>query len=205
MPKMPKPQHKRLTSAGKFSSKARRPAPSVGKAFQLDVAGFYLRSLRKPDATSDFVNWMNDADLLAGMNLPAFNMTTADLQDYIAKANNLHKYLIGIFTKPDLRLIGFYQIDVTLLHRRASITAAIGDKQWWGKGALKETARPLVDAFFEHRNIDKMTLRITSQNKKILFSLMGTRFKHEGCLKQEVLTPDGRRLDLHVFGRAKNP
>jgi len=66
-------------------------------------------------------------------------------------------------------------------------------------------ARPLVDAFFEHRNIDKMTLRITSQNKKILFSLMGTRFKHEGCLKQEVLTPDGRRLDLHVFGRAKNP
>ena len=119
MPKMPKPQHKRLTAAGKFSSKARRPAPSVGKAFQLDVAGFYLRSLRKPDATSDFVNWMNDADLLAGMNLPAFNMTTADLQDYIAKANNLHKYLIGIFTKPDLRLIGFYQIDVTLLHRRA--------------------------------------------------------------------------------------
>ena len=204
MPKLPRSKPKKLATSGKFTS-ARRPAPPKGKAFQLDLDGFYLRSLRKPDANADFISWMNDADMLAGMNLPAFNMSAADLQGYIGRADNLHKYLIGIFTKPDMKLIGFFQIDVNLLHRRASMTAAIGDKDWWGKGLLREISPRVVDAFFESRNIDKMTLRVTSQNKKILFSLMGSPFKHEGCLKQEVLTPDGRRLDIHAFGRLKNP
>lgn len=203
MPKMPKTKQPRLSTSGKMSSKARIPAPPQGKAFQLDLDEYYLRSLRKPDANTEFTEWLNDADLLAGMNLPAFNMTVQDLQNYIGRANNLHKYLIGIFAKPDMKLIGFFQIDVTLLHRRASMTAAIGEKEWWGKGVLKDTARPLVEAFFEHRNIDKMSLRITSKNRKILFSLMGTKFKHEGCLEKEVLTPEGERLDLHMFARVK--
>ncbi|MEO1160931.1 MAG: GNAT family protein [Pseudomonadota bacterium] len=205
MPKMPQTKQSRLSTSGKLKNQRRMPEPRQGKAFQLDLEHYYLRSLRKPDANSDFTEWMNDAELLAGMNLPAFNMTVQDLQNYIGGANNLDKYLIGIFTKPDMKLIGFFQVDVSLLHRRASLTAAIGEKDWWGKGVLKETARPLVDMFFEHRNIDKMSLRITSKNRKILFSLMGTRFKHEGCLKQEVLAPGGERLDVHVFGRTKIP
>jgi len=205
MPKMPQSKQSRLSLSATLRPKSRMPEPPKGEPFQLDLDDYFLRSLRKPDANSAFTGWMNDPELLAGMNLRAFNMTLQDLQNYIGRANNLDKYMIGVFAKPDMKLIGFYQIDVSLLHRRASITAAIGEKEWWGKGVLKDTARPLVDAFFENRNIEKMSLKITSKNRKILFSLIGTRFKHEGCLVQEVLTPNGDRVDLHVFGRTKNP
>ena len=198
MPRMPTTKKKLPLSAKDFP-----PAPQ-GKAFQLDLKTYYLRSLRKPDASTNFTEWMNDADVLFGLNLGAFNMTVPDLKHYIGTANNLTKYLIGIFTKPDMRLIGFYQIDVNLMHKRGSMTAAIGEKEMWGKSVLKETAPPLVESLFQNRGLDKISLRIVSKNKRILFSLMGTRFKHEGCLRQEVLTPSGERLDVNVFARMKN-
>lgn len=180
-------------------------APPPGRPFQADAGEFVLRSLKPSDASATFTDWMSDPEVIAGMNLPPFDMTVEDLQNYIARADNRNKYLIGIFAKPEKKLIGFYQIDVNLLHRKAEMTAAIGDKAWWGKGVFKKTAGPLVDEFFKSRNIGKMSVRVTSQNKKILYSLMGSRFKHEGCLRQDVLTPDGRRLDVNLFARLKNP
>ena len=204
MPRLPKP------STGVHSSTGRKnPVPlgrpaSQGKAFQLDRDEFYLRSLRHTDASPEFAGWMNDPEVVSGINIPELNMSVERLARYITTFDNLRKYLIGIFVKPDMKLIGFYQIDVDVRHRRGTITAVIGNRDWWGEGVFKRTSPGLVDAFFEHRNIDKMSVRITSRNKKILYSLMGTRFKHEGCLKGEVLAPDGQRLDIHIFGRLKS-
>lgn len=199
MPRMPKAKQNLVASPRSMPMTTRQ-----GKAFQLDLKDYYLRSLRKPDANFAFTEWMNDPDVLFGLNLPAFNMDVENLKNYIGTANNLTKYLIGIFTKPEMRLVGFYQIDVNLMHKRGSITAAIGEKELWGKSVLRETSAPLVESFFQNRDVDKLSLRIISKNKRILFSLMGTRFKHEGCLRQEVLTPSGERLDVNVFARVKN-
>ncbi len=202
---MPKTRSTGSASRRQMRSRAEVGVPAFarGKAFQLELDQYYLRTLRHADASLEFTRWMNDPDVVAGMNIPKLNMSVEDLSKFIGTFDNLKKYLVGIFVKPDMQLIGFYQIDVDLRHRRGVITAVVGNRQWWGKGVFRNSARPMVDAFFATRDIDKMTLRVTSRNKKVLYSLMTSSFKYEGCLKEEVLAPDGQRLDIHVFGRLK--
>jgi len=205
MPKIPKTRSTGSALPRQMRGNAGVGVPTFarGKAFQLELDQYYLRTLRHTDASLEFTQWMNDPDVVTGMNIPKLNMSVENLSRFIGTFDNLKKYIIGIFVKPDMQLIGFYQIDVDLKHRRGVITAAVGNRHWWGKGVFRTTARPMVDAFFETRDIDKMTLRVTSSNKKILYSLMTSSFSYEGCLKEEVLAPDGQRLDIHVFGRVK--
>lgn len=171
----------------------------------IETNGFLLRTLTPADVTPDFVKWINSPELLAGLNLPALGFTKEKLAQFIASFDNLHNYFVGIFVPKTNQMIGFYTMDVNLIHKNGNITTGIGESAFEGKGVLWATIDALLDHFFIYRDLFKVTARILSSNRRMIFNFVNnTRFAFEARMYKECLGQDGKRKDLLVFAAFKD-
>src|SRR5690606_23748451 len=134
-------------------------------------ASFHLRTLNPADATPRLISWLQEEGLLRGLNVQRREWTLDQLKAFIASYDNIHRYLVGIFESGD-SLIGFYTLDVNLLHKSAQITAAIGDNSFVGRNVLIETGKPFVEYLFARRDIEKVSARVLASNKRVVFNFM---------------------------------
>lgn len=185
-------------------------SPGVARVWPVRLktpGGYALRSLVAADAGAPFIDWLGDAEILAGLNIPRIDWTVDVLRRFIGSFDGISRHLIGIFADDDpTLLIGFYVVEVNLQHRAAQITTAVGDPRYLGRNVLQDTTPTLVSHFFDKRNVEKIGARILARNRRILFHLMNSPlFAFECVLRQEVLSPKGSREDLLLFAAFKNP
>jgi len=172
-------------------------------AVSIETNDYVVRSLSPNDVTEQFLSWFNEPNMLSGLNLENLNFTIERLRSFIATFDNHRNYFLGIFYNDEI--VGFYTIDVNLVHRTGSITTGIGNNKFLGKNTLRLTIDAVLDYFYAHRNIEKFTARILSKNYAMLFNFRDNmRFFLEAHLKRECRAPDGRRLDLLIFASHKD-
>lgn len=172
----------------------------AGAPVYIETNGFLLRSLTAADATPRFLQWLNSPELLNGMNLPPLNFTQQSLAQFISSFDNRNGYLIGIFDMKQKLLIGFYTIDVNLMHKVANITAGMGEHAYPGKSVLWATNDALFDHFFAFRDIEKFSARVLASNRRMLFTFIGSpRFSLEARLYKDCVGLNGQRVDVLVF------
>jgi RimJ/RimL family protein N-acetyltransferase len=191
------------SAAGKPGGAAAKPG---GARLLVVTENFRLRSLQPRDVTPRFVEWYQDDDMRAGLNIGPRNWTVVEMQQFVMSFDNLARYIIGIFHKQSETLVGFYTLDVNLQHKTAQMAAGIGEREFWGKNVLIETTPRLVRHLFDFRGIDKVAAPVLAKNRRILFQFMVPDiFTFEGRLHQEVLEPSGKRIDLVLFSALKSP
>ncbi|MFC3550367.1 GNAT family N-acetyltransferase [Lysobacter cavernae] len=182
-----------------------QPARAPPALVTIETNGFLLRTLVPADVTPRFVEWINDARMREGLNLPELGFTAERLAQFIAGFDGVHHHFIGIFDRANGLLLGFYTLDVSLAHKVGNITASIGEPEYAGQRVFWRTIDALLDHFFTFRNIDKITARILAKNHGMLFNFVGnTRFVCEARLRKECLTPAGERVDVLVFASFKD-
>jgi RimJ/RimL family protein N-acetyltransferase len=179
--------------------------PVLQRSVMLETNGFVLRSLVPDDINPRVLSWLSAGEMMQGLNLASLNFALGQLREFVGKFDNLRNYFIGIFDKSNGLLIGFYTIDVDLRHRVGQITTGIGEPAYLGKGTLWATIDALLDHFYVERNVDKISARILAKNYRMLFNFKDNpRFVLEGCLREECLAPDGKRVDILLFASYKN-
>jgi RimJ/RimL family protein N-acetyltransferase len=162
--------------------------------------GFVLRSLSRADVTDRFIEWLGSTPMLTGLNLPGRAFDRAQVENMVARGDNLNIYLIGIFEAKSGLLVGFYEVDVNQFHRTAYLTAGIGESAWLGQNVLYVTSDALLDYFFNSCGIDKVTTHVHTRNLRMVYNFVNNlRFVFELCLRDECLMADGRRADMYVF------
>ena len=176
-----------------------------GAPVYIETNGYLLRSLVPADVTPRFLQWMNSPELLSGLNLPALNFTSASLAQFIAGFNNLNNYLVGIFDLKTKLLIGFYALDVSLLHKVGNVTTGIGEPDYLGKKVFWATEDAFHDYFFTYRDLYKITARVLATNRRMLFNFIGSpTFVLEGRLYKECIVKGGKRSDVLLFSVFKD-
>ncbi|MBM7322259.1 GNAT family N-acetyltransferase [Brucella sp. RRSP16] len=161
---------------------------------------YCVRSLLPSDVTRDFLSWFSKEDILRGLNLADLDFDVEKLRRFVAGFDNVHNYMLGIFSRKTNLLIGFYTLDVNLQHKVGVITTAIGHDAHRGAGVMWETIDGVLDYFYDNRDIEKITARVLAKNYSMLFNLkQNLRFVLEARLRHEARAPDGRRLDVLVF------
>ncbi len=139
------------------------------------------------------------------LNMPVRRSTRENLLKYIGGTDNARVYLIGIFAKAMGLHVGFYQIDVTPMHRTAGFNVVIGDKQYWGKNAVNETRAALLTEFFERRGLEKAWGQPLARNFPMIFNYKQQGWRLEGILRGQCLSVvDGSRLDQYQFGMLRD-
>ncbi|MEN3929912.1 GNAT family N-acetyltransferase [Microvirga sp. W0021] len=172
---------------------------------KIETENFWIRSLTIQDADSRLVQWLNDQEMQDALNLPKLDMTPEKLRQFIVSFNNRNNYILGIFSKAEDTIIGFYTIDVNLQHQVGHLTTAIGDKNFWGKNIMPEIILAIRDYFFANTQVEKLSARVLAKNRRVLFNFIGSPdFPFEARLVKECRAPDGKRLDLLIFSAIKN-
>ena len=180
-------------------------AAPAGRPVYLESANLITRSLTAADVTSEFAEWFNDAQMLRGLNLNALNFSVDGLRAFVASFDNINNLLLGIFNKADGQLLGFYNFSINPQHRIATITMGASPHVKSANAALRESWFPVCDELFDHRKVDKITARVLANNRRLVFAVMDTQhWVCEGMLKQEILAPDGSRIDVLVLSVFKD-
>jgi hypothetical protein len=181
-------------------------AIAQGQPVCIETEHYVTRSMKAADVTAEMVQWFNDANMLQGLNLSALNFSLDGLRAFVASFNNLDNYLIGIFSKTAQDLLGFYNFSVNRRHRVATLTLGASPRIRTGRAIFWESWFPLFDEMVEQRGIDKITSRVLTSNRKLLYAMLGTvHFVYEGTLRQEILGLDNQRLDVMVLSAFKDP
>jgi [ribosomal protein S5]-alanine N-acetyltransferase len=176
-----------------------------GRPVFLKTQRFALRSLKPSDASERWMSWLNDPEVMGPLNAPIRKWTAQELKAHIANADNDQRYLIGIFDRASDVQIGFFMVDVEPFHRRAAFNIVIGEKSWWGRGAVNETRAALLDEFFNNRGIEKVSGLPLARNFPAIFNYKAQGWRHEGTLRGHcVSAAGGPRLDQFQFGLTRD-
>ena len=171
-----------------------------GRPFELETARFRLRTLRPADASQRWQEWLADPEVVHPINAEVRRVTLQELATYIAQHDNYARFLVGIFEKTSGLHIGFFFIEVDRTNQNATFNVLIGDKSWWGKGAVNEARAALLDYFFDRMGMAKICGSPLSRNFPAIFNYKAQGWVHEGTLRfhyRSVL--DGSRLDQLRF------
>lgn len=171
-----------------------------GQPLRLETEHYILRSMQHADVCEDYLNWTRDEEIMTGVNSAPSRMTIEDIHKYIDRFNNKTSYHLGIFLKGSGRLIGFYACYWERRHNLASTNVVIGDKAYWGRGAVIETRDAIIDFMFDRLKVGKIWGNPMARNVPSVFNYKAQGFRCEAVLKRHRVSPAGERVDQFMFG-----
>lgn len=174
-----------------------------GLPVALETGRFFIRSLGRLDVDERFLGWLKDPEVMETLNNPATGMTAEQLTRYIERFDNKAAFLLGVYCKETLLLVGFYAVTCDLPNRLAQTSVAIGDKSYWGKKVVLESRAAIIDFLFEEAGIEKVWGMPFARNFPSVFNYRAQGFRCEGILVKHRLGLKGERIDQCVFGILK--
>jgi [ribosomal protein S5]-alanine N-acetyltransferase len=156
----------------------------------------FLRILSTKDVNQDYVDWMNDMDVVDFLDSKWKSFILDDLIEYVQKMNNSHNnFLFGIFDSKTKKHIGNIKIgNINFINRHGSIGIIIGNKDYWGKGVATEAIELVTKCAFEDLNLHKVTAGMYAVNNSHR-AFIKNGFKESGLLKDHVYLK-GKYVDV---------
>lgn len=172
-----------------------------GALVSLETERFLLNSIEREDADESFAEWMADPDVMIGLNLPRRRLSRAELVAFAMSHDNKHRFCLVIRARDENKTIGFYTATIDPGNLTAETAVVIGDKDYWGRDAVRETRPVLLDFLFDDLKMYKVIGRPHSRNFASIYNYKILGFKCEAILREQMLSLDGdKRLDQLIFG-----
>lgn len=148
-----------------------------------------LRGAERSDLEK-FVEWINDPEVTAGLTL-FLPMSSVDEEKWfetaMQKTQEEKPLVVDIKDGDNWRLIGnssFFDFD--WVARSAEVGIMLGDKSIWNQGYGTETMTLLLRHGFGTLNLNRVYLRVYSENKRAIRTYEKVGFVHEGSMRQAV-------------------
>jgi len=155
-----------------------------------------LRKLLVSDITRDYINSLNDLEVIRLTETKYEKWTMPKVKKYVIKSNEPGKSLLtGIFLKETDKHIGNIRLfNFNEHHRRAELGIMIFDKSQWSKGYGTESLGAFTKYAFERFSLHKICADYYSPNKASARIFEKSGFKTEGIFKDHFLL-DGKYVD----------
>jgi RimJ/RimL family protein N-acetyltransferase len=153
-----------------------------------------LTELRRTDLETLF-EWINDPDTVR-FNAPYSPVHEPGHSAWFDKVvNDPTRIVFGIRELNDGRIIGVLQlIDLHPIHRSAELIIRIGSDDDRGRGYGSEAVRLATDFAFRDRNLQRVWLRVFSDNVRAIRAYEKAGLQEEGILRRACFI-DGRWRD----------
>jgi ribosomal-protein-alanine N-acetyltransferase len=129
------------------------------KTVYLSAQEIFLKSLECDDVTQDYVDWMNDAEVVQFTESRFQKHTLESVKKFVEDSNsNPSVLLLGIFESGNGIHIGNIKLGpINWQHSLADVGIIIGQKEFWGKGLASVAIKLLRDHAFESIGLHKLT------------------------------------------------
>jgi diamine N-acetyltransferase len=160
-----------------------------------------LRRVEREDV-SKFHEWVNDPEVTEGLSL-LFPMAFEDedrwYQGTLGRDMQERPFAIEVRSGDGWQLIGNCSFfDIEREARSGEIGIMIGDKSMWNQGLGTEAMKLLLRIGFETLNLNRVFLRVYSDNLRAIRSYEKAGFVPEGTMRQAVYKK-GRYGDIHIM------
>lgn len=178
----------------KAGTAASDPKPLTGRTV-------FLRRLRVEDVTQDYVDWMNDPDVVRFTESRFAVHTLQSTRDFVAGCRkSSSSVLFGIFEREGSLHVGNIKLGpVNPHHGTADIGLIIGRKSFWGRGIATEAIALVRDHAFGRLGIEKLTAGCYAGNDASCRAFIKAGFVIEGTRRLQCRL-EGRRVDVWELG-----
>lgn len=161
-----------------------------------------LRDMRVEDVTQDYVDWMNDPEVVkfteSRFAIHDLNSTTEFVMGLQESPNNL---LLGMFDPEDDRHFGNIKLGpVQWYHGLSDIGLIVGRKSFWGRGIASESITLLCEYAFTTLGLHKVTASCYASNRGSAKAFLNAGFQQEGKRPLHVKGESGWE-DVLEFGK----
>ncbi len=161
----------------------------------------YLRSVVQEDATPEYVNWMNDSQVVQFLESRFKKYVLSDIQKYISSfENDADNVFLAIIVKESEKHIGNIKIGpINREHNFADVGIMIGNKTQWGKGYGTEAVKIATHYAFEKLRLHKLMAGCYADNRGSSRTFLKAGYVQEGIRKKKFLY-NGKYVDELIFG-----
>ena len=171
----------------------------------LEAERIYLKKLSPMDVKEDYVNWMNDKEVMRYTESRFKTHSKGDLVSYVEKVMNDSRYsFFAIVVKDRDVHIGNIKIGpFDKKHGFGDIGIIIGKKDYYGKGFATEAIKLIVDYAFDSLKLHKVTASCYAANPGAIKAFKKAGFEEEGRLNKHYLC-EGQYTDKVCLGIINN-
>lgn len=171
---------------------------------EIETARLTLRPMGQADGTPQYVQWMNDPEIVRFTESRYRSHSIDEIRDYIvAMHEDPNSLLTAIVRKEDQRHIGNIKIGpVDWCHRSGDIGLLIGETDCWGRGYASEAIAGLADYAFDTLRLEKLTGGIYLPNVGCIRAFERAGFEREGIRREQCRFENGR-VDVVLMGRMR--
>lgn len=161
---------------------------------------FYIKQLTKSDVSENYINWLNDYDVVKYTEQRHFRHSYNSVCDFVEqKLVSEDSYLFGIFFKKNH--VGNIKLGpINFANKRSEISYFIGDKKFWGRGITTKTISFLSQIAKDRLDVVKLLAGTYECNIASINVLKKNGFKLEGRITKGVYF-EKKRIDNLIFGK----
>ncbi|MDA0746027.1 MAG: GNAT family N-acetyltransferase [bacterium] len=161
-----------------------------------------LRGLSPEDATTDYLTWLNDPDVLRFRGPKAFPSSMESLRAYLDSVGSKGDLMLAICLQDTGRHIGNITLNSILwVHRSAELSMMIGAKDVWGRGYAKESIQAICKHGFDNMGLNRIWAE--SPNPAFNAAVKSLGWKLEGT-KRKAFLLDGELVNVECSAILKS-
>jgi RimJ/RimL family protein N-acetyltransferase len=157
---------------------------------------YFLRTIRRQDASDRWAGWLTDSWTVHVLNSPPRKLQKNDIVDYIKQFDQRSRLLLGIFEMGTRAHVGFVRLDIDEAASEALVNAVVGEPEHRNRGATTDVFVPLLDFLFDKMGIEKVRASILLRNQVTLGYLLKLGWQRDATPQAPVRSfADGTLLD----------
>ncbi|WP_025899289.1 GNAT family N-acetyltransferase [Sneathiella glossodoripedis] len=169
-----------------------------GTPLLLGTENYVLQSVNPAAIPDEFVTWFSDPEVMRFMNDP-MGMDKSKLASYFSTYNNKTRIAMTIYDRKIKSPIGIFKIYIEAPHNHCHTSVLIGDKSYWGTGAVLEIRERVISFLFKGMKLNKICGYVRGRNFPALFNYTKQKFTKEGVRKQHMRNHEGGLDDVVEF------
>jgi RimJ/RimL family protein N-acetyltransferase len=175
-------------------------APPRKKELWFPCGRYFLRTIRREDASDRWAGWLSDPHIVHVLNTAPQPLRKSDIADYIRQFDQRSKLLLGIFEKGTRLHVGFVRLDIDYAASDALVNAVIGEAAHRNAGATTVVFVPLLDYLFDTVGLDRVKASVLRRNSGTLRYLQRLGWTVDAVPQPPVRAhADGALLELCIL------
>ncbi len=168
----------------------------------LSGENIYLRALSETDIEGNYANWLNNQEITFYNSHGRFPLSKSKLLEYVKQADsNSTMLVLAIIDKQKEIHIGNISLQtINWIDRNAEIAFLLGEKEFWGKGIMKEAGELLLNHGFKVLNLHRIHCGTSSNNEGMQKLALKLGMQQEG-IRKEAMFKNGTYLDIIEYGK----
>jgi len=167
----------------------------------LEGEAVVLRELLEGDVSQDYVDWMNDPEVVRYTESRFSRHTLESTRQFVTMCRkDENSLLLGIFSREGGLHVGNIKLGpINWYHGSGDIGLIVGRKSSWGKGIATQAISLLAGHAFSTLGLNKITAGCYALNQGSVRAFLKAGFKQEGTREKHVRLEDSR-IDVIEFG-----